>query len=158
MMQFARMSAATVGLVAMAATASLAVPGGASAASRGFQIHNKSSHTFVLNDIRSVPCERSDVICRDTDPDEQYPFEFEGYPDRYSKLTPGATLRVELKYGASLGKQVSYAADVEFDKFTARITTTTTENNSECFMGRAEKRFDCTARGLNITITDDKDK
>jgi hypothetical protein len=157
MMQFAGMGRAAAGLVAVAATALLAAPGGASAASRGFEFHNKSSHTFTLNDIRSVPCSRTDVHCKDGDPDEQYPMEFEGYPEQYSQLKPGGSLRVELKYGASWGKNFSYAADVMFDGFMVRITTTTTTNDSECFMGsRAEKRFDCTARGLNITITDDK--
>lgn len=135
----------------VAAVALLAVPGAASAASRGFVIHNNTSQTFVLQNITSVPCAHDDAICRNSS-DEQYPFEFEGHPPLLSKLPPGKSDRIELKYGATWGKNYSYAATVHYDGFSVFIGTRTTANDSVCHYNR--KQFDCVASGLNITIRD----
>jgi hypothetical protein len=149
--------AASAAMAGAAVTAVLTLPGAAGAASRGFVVHNESSRTFVLQDVRSVPCHRDDVHCKTNDPqDRQYPMEFEGLPAQRSKLAPGKADRFELKYGASLLKDYSYAADLWYDDFRVRITTTTTSNDSECSIRGAENddRITCTAEGLRITIED----
>jgi hypothetical protein len=151
-MRFKRTLARTsVVLPACAAAATLlAQTGVASAASRGYDVHNKSHHTLRLEKAEHVPtvlCNAS--ICVPT----SHPMEFEGRPANGSQIKPSASQRWELKYGFGY----TYAAVLKYKvegtdaTFEATIETSTFSNNSACKVVPASAGS-CTAGGTSITF------
>jgi hypothetical protein len=136
-------------LLACAATAALFTAGPASAASRGYRLHNNSSHDLKLEAAKPLPgfvCNAS--ICVDTG----QPMAFEGRPANGSVLAPGAVHAWELKY--SFG--YTYAAQLKYDivgggtvEYT--IETSTYTNNSACKVVPASAGT-CIAHGLSLTF------
>ena len=145
----ARARALAIGLTCIAAAA-LFVAGPASAASRGYVLHNKSSHTLEVKGASRLPntiCNAG--ICVRT----EHPMEFEGRPGDGSTVAPNATDRWELKYhfgntyaAALKYKIVGTDATVEYT-----IETTTFSNNSACKVVPASAGK-CSAAGLNLSF------
>src|SRR5690349_15324733 len=87
--------------------AALLVAGPASAASRGFKLHNESNHGLVLEAAKPVPAYKClDLrLCVPT----HNRMDFEGRPADGAVLHPGHTHDWELKYGFSPFGGVQYA-------------------------------------------------
>ena len=136
-------------LLACAATAALFTAGPASAASRGYRLHNNSSHNLTLEGAKPLPgfvCNAT--ICVDTG----QPMSFEGRPSDGSVLAPAGMHAWELKY--SFGD--TYAAQLKYDiagggKVEYTIETSTFSNNSACKVVPASAGT-CTAHGLSLTF------
>lgn len=138
-------------LLACAATAALVTAGPAGAASRGYRLDNKSSHTLRVESAKPLPgfvCNAT--ICVETG----QPMDFEGRPANGTLLTPdGAPHAWELKY--SFG--YTYAAKLTYDivgtKATVEYTieTSTYTNNSACKVVPASAGT-CTAHGLSLSF------
>jgi hypothetical protein len=102
----ARARALAIMLSCVAMTA-LLFAGSASAASRGYRLHNKSDHTLELIGASRLPTVLCNgAICVKT----EHPTDFEGRPGDGSLLKPGATDAWELKY--SFGN--TYAAELKY--------------------------------------------
>ncbi len=136
-------------LLACAATAALFTAGPASAASRGYRLHNTSSHTLKLEAAKPLPgfvC--NGTICVDTG----QPMAFEGRPGNGSLLPSGGVDAWELKYefGKTYGAQLKYdivgGGSVDYT-----IETSTFTNNSACKVVPASAGT-CTAHGLSLTF------
>jgi hypothetical protein len=145
------------GLIAIAAgcilAASLFVAGPASAASRGFRIHNKSNVELQLVNAKPVPtyiC-NSVVHCVAT----HYDIDFEGRPADGSPLKPNDTQTWELKYGFSIFGGIQYAANVWYkiagteDLVNFQIETYPTSNESSCKVHGTQK-YSCVAGGTTL--------
>ena len=133
----------------------LLTAGPASAASRGFRLHNNSTHTLRLETARRVPtfvCVQP-VTCVPT----HHPMDFEGRPADGSLLHPGHVHAWELKYGFSLLGGVQYAANLWYkvvgtsDEVEYTIEVYSTSNESACKV-RGSQHFKCTAEGLKLTF------
>ena len=144
----ARTSAA-VPVCAVAATL-VAQTGVASAASRGYDVHNQSHHTLKLEKAEHLPtvlCNGS--ICVPT----HHPMDFEGRPADGSLIKPSGKDRWELKYGFGY----TYAAVLKYKvegtdaTFEATIQTSTFSNDSACKVVPASAGK-CTAAGTSITF------
>lgn len=149
-----RMAAAGTLLACVLAGALLAA-GPASAASRGFRLHNQSTHALQLETASQLPrvlC--NSVLCVPT----HYPIDFEGRPHDGAVLQPGGTHAWELKYGFSLIlHETQYAAVLRYKivgtggtvEYT--IQTTPTANDSACKVIPAQVGV-CTAGGLALSF------
>ncbi|MGZ4305702.1 MAG: hypothetical protein ACXVSL_12660 [Solirubrobacteraceae bacterium] len=138
-----------------ALAAALLTAGSASAASRGFKVHNHSNHGLILEAAKPVPT----YICRDLTlcVPTHSPMDFEGRPANGAALNPGHTHDWELKYGFSPFGGVQYAANLWYQisgtngtvEFT--IETWSTSNESACRVNGAA-HFTCTAAGTKLTF------
>ena len=142
-------AAAAVPTCAVAATL-LTQTGIASAASRGYDVHNASKHTLKLEKAEPLP----NVICNGTIcVPATHPMDFEGRPANGSTIKPGGKDRWELKYGFGL----TYAAVLKYKvegtdaTFEATIQTSTFSNDSACKVVPASAGR-CTAGGTTITF------
>jgi hypothetical protein len=142
-------------LAACAIAAALLTAGPASAASRGFTVHNNSREALRLEAVKPVPT----FICGD--PTRcfriDYPIDFEGRPETGSTLEPGKEQRFELKYGFSLLGGVQYAANLWYKigntdrNVEYTIYTYSTVNESVCAVHPATAGR-CTAEGTQLTF------
>jgi hypothetical protein len=135
----------------------LLAAGPASAASRGFTLHNNGSHPLRLESATHVPR----VLCiADRCVPTYYPIDFEGRPANGAVLKSGAPPQHwELKYGFSLIlTEIQYAAKltykIEGTDGTVEyvIATTPTANDSECKVIPAHLAR-CSAAGLKLTFS-----
>lgn len=133
----------------------LLTAGPAGAASRGFTVHNQSSHALHLEAVKPVPsftCVNL-ALCVPT----HYSMDFEGRPANGSVLQPGHTQRFELKYGFSLLGGVQYAANLWYKigntghNVEYTIETWSTSNESACRVHPANAGR-CTAEGTKLTF------
>jgi hypothetical protein len=136
-----------------ALAASMLAAGTASAASRGFKLHNKSSVELKLIEAKAVPsfvC-NSHVHCVPS----HYPIDFEGRPGDGSVLKPNGTDTWELKYKFSLFGGTGYAANLWYkivgtnDEVTYQIETYNTSNESSCKVIGTQK-YTCVAGGTDL--------
>ena len=129
--------------------------GPASAASRGFEIHNQSSHVLVLQGVNRVPSYTC-VSFANCVPNH-YSMEFEGRPKDGSSLQPGASETWDLKYGFSIFGGVQYAANFSYKVqgtdavVDYNIYTYSTSNESSCKVTPTAAGR-CTAAGLKLTF------
>jgi hypothetical protein len=133
--------------------ASLFVAGPASAASRGFKIHNKSNAELQLVNAKAVPtyiC-NSFVHCVPT----HYDMDFEGRPGDGSLLKANGTQTWELKYRFNFVGGIQYAANLWYkivgteDLVNFQIETYPTSNESSCKVHGTQK-YTCVAGGTNL--------
>jgi hypothetical protein len=144
-------------LLTVVAALGLVSAGPASAASRGFRLHNTSKAALTLEAVKPVPTVVCDGIghCVET----KYPMDFEGRPDVGSEIEPGAWEMFELKYGFSLFGGVQYAADIWYGiegtnaTVEYRIEVYSTSNESSCKVHGSAK-YSCTAAGTKLTFKD----
>jgi ABC-type phosphate transport system substrate-binding protein len=142
-------------LMAVVAALGLLSAGTASAASRGFKLHNTSEVALKLQAAKPVPT----VICASTAhcATTQYPMDFEGRPDNGSTLAAGGTHTWELKYGFSPFGGVQYAADLWYDiagtsaTVEYKIEVWSTSNESQCTVHGSSK-YSCSAAGTKLTF------
>jgi hypothetical protein len=145
------------GLIAIAVgcilTMSLLAAGPASAASRGFKLHNKSSVELQLVNAKPVPsyvC-NSVVHCVPS----HYRMDFEGRPGDGALLKPQGTHTWELKYGFSPFGGVQYAASLWYkivgteDLVNYQIEVYSTSNESSCKVIGTQK-YTCVAGGTDL--------
>jgi hypothetical protein len=144
----ARLLAVVLGCAALGA---LLTAGPASAASRGYKLHNLSDNKLKLDKAARLPkvlCNGS--ICVPTESQ----MAFEGRPDNGDVLNPGKVHSWELKYsfGDTYAARLSYdivgmpGASVEWT-----IETSTFSNDSACKVVPASAGK-CTAEGLKLTF------
>jgi hypothetical protein len=145
----ARRRALAIMLGCVALTA-LLFAGSASAASRGYILHNKSNKTLELVNASPLPATICNgFICVDT----HHPMDFEGRPADGSTLKPGAKVNWELKYKFS----DTYAAELKYKVqgtdaiVTYTIETSTFSNDSACKV-TPPSAGKCTAGGLQIAF------
>lgn len=142
-------------LLACVMAAALLTAGPANAASRGFTVHNNSTHVLHLEAVKAVPTYKcvNPGLCVPT----HYPIDFEGRPATGSVLQPGHTQRFELKYGFSLLGGVQYAANLWYKigntghNVEYTIETWSTSNESACKVHPAHAGR-CTAEGTKLTF------
>lgn len=160
-----RMAAIVLGC---ALAGALLTAGPASAASRGFVLHNNSRHfSLQLEYVHPVPCVLN--FCTRAGV-HHYPIDFEGRPAAGSVLQPGHVHRWELKYSFSISGGVQYAADIRYSIGTSAthdlgyvdylIEVYSRENESSCRIispadsfPRDRKVGRCTAGGTNLTYS-----
>jgi hypothetical protein len=142
-----RALAIMLGCVALTA---LLFAGTASAASRGYTLHNKSDKTLELVNASQLPATICNgFICVDT----HHPIAFEGRPADGSMLKPGAKINWELKYEF----QNTFAAELKYKVLgtdaivTYTIETSTYTNNSACKV-TPPSAGQCTAGGLGLSF------
>lgn len=135
-------------MLSCVAMTALLFAGSASAASRGYRLHNKSNHTLKLIEASRLPT----YVCNGTIcVKSEHPMDFEGRPANGSLLKPGATDAWELKY--SFGD--TYAAELKYkivgtdDTVTYTIETSTFTNNSACKVN-PPSAGKCTAGGTSL--------
>ncbi len=148
---------ASATVLACAVAGALLSAGPASAASRGFMLHNHSRHPLRVESASQLPR----IICNsDLCVPTHYPIAFEGRPGDGAVLDPGAAAQDwELKYGFDLVllHETQYAAKltykVEGTDGTVEYTiqTTPTTNDSACKVIPADVGR-CTAQGLALTF------
>jgi hypothetical protein len=145
----ARTRALTIMLGCLALTA-LLFAGSASAASRGYTLHNKSDKTLELVDATPLPATICNgFICVDA----EHPMAFEGRPTDGSMLKPGAKINWELKYQF----QHTFAAVLKYKILgtdavvTYTIETSTYTNDSACKV-TPPSAGQCTAGGLGLSF------
>jgi hypothetical protein len=144
-------------LLAVVAALGLLSAGPASAASRGFRLHNTSKVALKLEAAKPVPT----VVCGGIGhcATTHYPMDFEGRPANGSEIESGAWENWELKYGFSPFGGVQYAADlwygIEGTNATVeyRIEVYSTTNESSCKVHGTSK-YSCTAAGTKLTFKD----
>jgi hypothetical protein len=136
--------------------------GPASAASRGFELQNKSSTDLVLIGAQVIVEAPRCTTCES----EAIAMEFEGRPADGSTLKQGSVDDWELKYGFGFHWHVpQYAAELVYkipgapDTTVAiwKIYTYDTENESSCEMFGTEsvlQKYNCVAQGLNLEFYD----
>jgi hypothetical protein len=141
--------ALTIMLGCVALTA-LLFAGSASAASRGYRLHNNSSHSLELVSATALPAVVCNgFICVDT----HHPIAFEGRPSDGSILKPGAVDGWELKYKF----QETHAAELKYKVLgtdsivTYTIETSTYTNDSACKV-TPPSAGKCSAGGLNLSF------
>jgi hypothetical protein len=145
----ARTRALTIMLGCLALTA-LFFAGTASAASRGYTLHNKSDKTLELVNASPLPATICNgFICVDA----EHPIAFEGRPADGSMLKPGAKINWELKYQF----QHTFAAVLKYKVLgtdavvTYTIETSTYTNDSACKV-TPPSAGQCTAGGLGLSF------
>jgi hypothetical protein len=127
----------------------------ASAASRGFKVHNDSSLALHLEAVKRVPtyvCPNPSV-CVPT----HYRMDFEGRPADGAVLLPGRVHNWELKYGFSLIGGVQYAAHLWYRiagnggtvEYTIQVYSTSNESSCKVTPANAGR---CTAAGTKLTF------
>lgn len=156
---------APAAVLACAVAGALPTAGPATAASRGFRLHNNSRHALRLESATSVPrgCGpgSSSHHCVPTGSPAHYSMGFEGRPGNGAVLKPGGPPHVwELKYSFDLLNLVAiqWAAKLTYKiKGTDGtvqyvIATTPTTNDSECKVIPAHVGR-CTGDGLKLTFS-----
>ena len=144
-------------LLTVVALLGLLSAGTASAASRGFKLHNTSNVALKLEAAKPVPT----VLCANVGRcvETKYPMDFEGRPDNGSVLKPNATHTWELKYGFSPFGGVQYAADLWYDiegtnaTVEYKLEVYSTTNESSCKVHGSSK-YSCSAGGTSLTFKD----
>lgn len=127
----------------------------ASAASRGFKLHNQSTHVLTLEAAKAVPTYKCIDLTRCVP--THYPMDLEGRPHNGAQLHAGQTHTWELKYGFSLLGGVQYAANLWYKiggtnaSVEYTIQTWSTSNESACKVIDS-KQFTCTAEGTKLTF------
>ena len=142
-------------LSAFVMAAALLTAGPASAASRGFVVHNQSTHALHLEAVKRVP--RITCVKPDLCVPNHYPMDFEGRPADGSVLHPSDTQRFELKYGFSLLGGVQYAANLWYKigttghnvEYTIEVYSTVNESACKVHPATAGR---CTAEGTKLTF------
>jgi hypothetical protein len=135
--------------------AALLTAGPATAASRGFKLHNESNHALTLEAAKPVPT----YTCLDLThciPTHNR-MDFEGRPANDAVLNPGGTHDWELKYSFSIYGGIQYAANLWYKiagtsgtvEYT--IETWSTSNESSCRV-HGTSMFTCTATGTKLTF------
>jgi hypothetical protein len=127
--------------------------GPASAASRGFKLHNKSSVELKLIEAKAVPS----FVCNSTVHcvPSHYPIDFEGRPGDGSALKPNGTDTWELKWKFSPFGGTAYAANLWYkvvgtnDEVTYQIETYNTDTESSCKV-IGTKTYTCVAGGSSL--------
>jgi hypothetical protein len=138
-----------------AVAGALLTAGPASAASRGFRLHNSSSHALHLEAVKPVPT----FVCPTpgTCVPTHYPMDFEGRPANGSVLQSGREHVWELKYGFSLIGGVQYAANIWYRiagnggtvEYTIQVYSTSNESSCRVTPASAGR---CTAAGTKLTF------
>jgi hypothetical protein len=140
-------------LLACAAMAALLTAGTASAASRGYSVHNRSDHSLKLVGANPLPTTVCNVgICVPT----HHSMDFEGRPADGSVLAPNAESTWELKYffGHTYAAVLTYKiVGSEDAKVEYTIETTSFTNNSACKV-TPPSAGTCTAAGRTLTFRD----
>jgi hypothetical protein len=145
------MRASAILLTSAIAGALLVLPGAASAASRGYRVHNQSSHALRLEGATPVPtvvCNMS--ICVPT----HASMDFEGHPGDGTVLNPGGPPQAwELKYrfGDTYAAKLTYKVVGTDGTVEFTIETSTFTNNSACKVIPANVGR-CTGDGLTLTF------
>jgi hypothetical protein len=142
-------------VIGCVAAAALLTAGRASAASRGFRLHNESTHQLILQAAEPVPTYKCVDLKRCVPTHNR--MDFEGRPANGAVLNPGHTHDWELKYGFSLYGGVQYAANLFYQisgtsgtvEYT--IETWSTSNESACRVN-GTSHFTCTAAGTKLTF------
>jgi hypothetical protein len=145
-------------LVALTALGLLSA-GPASAASRGFLLHNLSNASLKLEAVKPVPT----GLCSNTSHcvKPYYPMGFEGRPADGSFIDPSGWEWFELKYGFSPLGGIQYAADLLYEiegthaTVEYKIYVWSTVNTSECKVHGSSK-YSCTARDTRLTLDDER--
>ena len=133
--------------------------GPASAASRGFSLHNLSHADLKLESVKPVPTGLCSPNTHCVKP--HYPMDFEGRPDVGSEIEPGAWEIFDLKYGFSPLGGIQYAADIVYGVVGTnamveyKIYVWSTVNTSECKVHGSSK-YSCTARDTRLTFNDER--
>ncbi len=151
----ARAPRRVVAIMSACMLAGVLAAGSASAASRGFKLHNDSSHALHLETAKRVPtyvCPNPSV-CVPT----HYPMDFEGRPANGSVLPTGHVHTWELKYGFSLLGGVQYAANIWYRiagnsgtvEYTIEVYSTANESSCKVTPANAGR---CTAEGTKLTF------
>jgi hypothetical protein len=142
-----RVLAIMLGCVALTA---LLFAGSASAASRGYRLHNNSDKTLELVSATALPATVCNgFICVAT----HHPIAFEGRPSDGSTLKPDAVDGWELKYKF----QETHAAELKYKVLgtdaivTYTIETSTYTNDSACKV-TPPSAGKCTAGGLQLSF------
>ncbi len=151
----------------------LLTAGQASAASRGFKLHNESRDVLTLLDVlpveylkcKFVPRPRPEVGSREECTKHAYPVGFEGRPPDNAQLYPHSVHDWELKYSFNVAGGVQYAAYLFYkimDRQTGEkrgyvvynIETWSYSNESSCNFTtpQAALQFICTAQGTKLTL------
>jgi hypothetical protein len=142
-------------LVTCCLAGALLTAGPASAASRGFKVHNESSQALHLEAVKRVPtyvC-ANPGLCVPT----HYSMAFEGRPPDGSVLHPSGVQTFELKYGFSLLGGVQYAANLWYKigntghnvEYTIEVYSTVNESACKVHPATAGR---CTAEGTKLTF------
>jgi hypothetical protein len=129
--------------------------GTASAASRGFKLHNNSSHKLQLETVHRVPAYVCPIPTRCVP--THYPMDFEGRPANGAIVLPGGTHNWELKYGFSLTGGVQYAANLWYKignnggtvEYTIEVFNFANESSCRVTPATAGR---CTAEGTKLTF------
>lgn len=145
----ARTRALGVMLACVAMTA-LVFAGSASAASRGYRLHNNSGHTLKLDKAAPLPtvlCNQT--ICAKT----EHPMDFEGRPGDGSLLKPGGVDTWELKYffGKTYAAELKYSVEGSNATVTYTIETSTFSNDSACKV-TPPSAGKCAAHGTSLAF------
>jgi hypothetical protein len=133
----------------------LLTAGPASAASRGFVVHNQSTHVLHLEAVKAVRC--SEVCTHDGCRTTIWPIGFEGRPAVGSVLNPRRSERFELKHDFSIFGGIRYAANLWYKvgntgaKVEYTIYVFNFSNESGCTMHPATAGR-CTAEGTKLTF------
>jgi hypothetical protein len=133
--------------------------GPASAASRGFSLHNLSRADLKLESVKPVPTGLCFPNTHCVKP--LYPMAFEGRPDVGSEIEPDAWEIFDLKYGFSPLGGIQYAADIVYGVVGTNATVEykiyvwSTANTSECKVHGSAK-YSCTATDTRLTFKDER--
>lgn len=153
---------ASAALLACAVAGALLTAGPATAASRGFRLHNNSRHALRLESATHVPR----VICGPGSSSihcvpAHYPMQFEGRPGNGAVLKPGGPPQAwELKYSFDLvhlltiqfAAKLTYKIEGTDGTVEYVIATTPTTSDSECRVIPAHVGR-CTGDGLKLTFS-----
>jgi hypothetical protein len=136
-------------LLTCATMAALLTAGTASAASRSYEVHNRSDHALELVGATPLP----QVICNfGICVPTHHPMAFEGRPDDGSVLKPNSDSAWELKYffGHTYAAVLTYAVQgIKDAKVEFTIETSTFSNNSACKV-TPPSAGNCTAGGRTL--------
>jgi hypothetical protein len=152
-----RWSGAASLLLVVVAAVGLLGAGSASAASRGFLLHNLSHAPLKLESVKPVPTGLCSHTSHCVKP--HYPMAFEGRPDDGSYIDPDGWDWFELKYGFSPLGGIQYAADLRYEiegtdaTVEYKIFVWSTSNTSECKVHGSSK-YSCSASDTRLKFMD----
>lgn len=143
----------------LVAVAALGLPGAASAsaASRGFLVHNLSHVALKLEAVKPVPT----GLCANTSHciKPHYPMDFERRPADGSFIDPSGWDWFELKYGFSPLGGIQYAADLRYEiegtnaTVEYKIFVWSTSNTSDCKV-YGSTTYSCSATDTRLKFMD----
>ena len=154
-----RRGAMAAGLLVALAALGLLSAGPASAASRGFSLHNVSHADLKLEAVKPVPTGLCSPNTHCVKP--YYPMAFEGRPNVGDEIESSAWEIFELKYGFSPLGGIQYAADIVYGVVGTdatveyKIYVWSTANTSECKVHGSSK-YDCTATDTRLKFMDER--